>query len=175
MKKIILILLLLCQTCFAASFNFNSQGEQQAGEILRDFILQGKTTYDFDTIAYSCDIDNDGEKDIIGIVKSAPYYTIAGYQLFVLRKIDNIWQNVENDIFFDNYKDLTIDKGQITYHKSSFYGKGKYKAKYKDGMIKTGTKINDVVVQKKIYSIENSIIPTQNKIGQMFNPVFILM
>lgn len=154
MKKILIVLLMLCTTCFAQTFDFNSKGEEDANEILKEYVEKNLEIEDADTVAYNYDVDSDGKKEVIGIVKAAPFYTPAGYQLFIIKKNGDDWQNVKSDIYFDNYKDLTVDSNEIKYQKSYFYKNKKYKAKYKKDEYITGKRLFDHFANKQANAVQ---------------------
>lgn len=178
MKKIFLILffgLILNFNANATILDFNDSGDNSSNQILKDFILKtdmiDETT---EVISYFYDIDNDNKNEILGIIKSRYFYSLAGYKLFVLKENNSIWQPFKSDIYFDNSQTFEIKNKKITYHKSIFYKNKKRIAKIKTNKITTKKSFFDYFKNKKAKSIEeitqfNNNTPQNNFELENFN------
>ena len=155
MKRIFLLLLILSECVFAQSFNFNASGDEKANDILKNYIQNEYDIEDVDSAAYFYDVDQDGEKDVLGIVKSNIFYNMEGYKLIVLKKEGNDYKHLKCDIFFDNTKDIVFEKdNKITYYKSVFYKNKKYSAYIRNSGIKTIKTPKDKLTDNKMKNIE---------------------
>lgn len=170
MKKILVLLSILLSTTFALAqdFDFTLDGDELANEILTDFILEEIPSVDFSVVSYFYDLDNDGNSEIIGIIKSNMFYNLKGYKLFVLAKKDRYWVPVHSDINFDNTKPVSIEANKITYFGGALYNGKKYTARFKNGEIKTSDKVFDIAKTKQVQQIEEATdlidIEEKNKI-----------
>ena len=148
MKKLFLLLVVLCQCVFAQNFNFNSTGEKEANSIVENFIEQEFKIENSDIIAYKY---NDL---IFAIVKNNLFYTLEGYKLLVLKLQDGEYKPVKSNVFFDNTANFSIDNNKITFHKTVFYKNKKSFAYIKDNEIKTHKSIQDYTTDRKVKNIE---------------------
>lgn len=170
MKKILVLLSILLFTNFASAqeFDFMLDGDELSNEILTDFILEEIPSVDFSVVSYFYDLDNDGNSEIIGIIKSNMFYNLKGYKLFVLTKKDRYWLPVHSDINFDNTKPVTIEANKITYFGGALYNGKKYTARFKNGAIKTNDKVFDIAKVRQVRQIEKttnfSDVEEKNKI-----------
>lgn len=160
MKKFLLFaiafsVLNLC--VFAQSFDFSQNGNSEADAILKDYIQNEIENFHGDTTAYFYDIDNDGQNEIIGIVKSKLFYNLEGYNLVLLKNIENNWQRIQTNVNFDELQPFDITGNKITYHKSVFYKHKKYYATIKNGNIHNADSMKDLYKDKKIKSIERTV------------------
>jgi len=152
-----------CQISFAQVFNFSNSGQENANEIMFNYIQEKIQAPIHDVIAYFYDIDNDNEEEIIGIVKNKHFYSLAGYNLVILKKQDDDYQNIQTDIYFDDTKPLEIDNKKITYYKSVFYKHKKYSAKYNNNNeVTSDIVIKDFFTDKKVKAISEITKPQNN-------------
>ena len=167
MKKILLILSLgLFLNAHATNFDFNSTGNQNSNEILKNFIssIHDKTQ----VVSYFYDINNDNSDEVIGIVKSGYFYSLEGYKLFVLKKTEEAWSPIKSDIYFDNTKNIEIKNKKITFYKTVFYKNKKCKAKIKKDKITTSKSLFDCFKNKKAHDIEEITKLSENHIHNDF-------
>jgi len=156
MKKLLLLLVVLFQAGFAQNFNFASSGTDSANIILKNYIQKEYNIEDIDTVAYFYD------SKVIGIVKHGAFYNLEGYKLIVLDKTNNEYTPIKCDVYFDNTKEVLIENNKITFYKSYFYKNKKYKAAIKSNEITTHKFLNDIVADKKVRNIEQTIAHKKN-------------
>ena len=164
MKKSIVsfvILGLLSAGVLAQTFDFSKSGDSEASQILKDYIMSEYESIYPDTVGYFCDIDNDGKKEVIGIVKSSLFYSLAGYKLFVLRKNEDKYELVKSDVIFDNSQSFEIDNGNFEFYRTFIYKNKKYKARYKNNEIITKIEASDFLTDRKVKNIENITQPVR--------------
>ncbi|MBQ4646994.1 MAG: hypothetical protein IJB79_06570 [Candidatus Gastranaerophilales bacterium] len=155
MRKIILaIFLLFFAKVNAQNLDFNKVGNADSNKILKNFIQQKLNSENFDVVSYFVDIDDDSKKEILGIVKSQYFYSLAGYKLFVLKENNSNWEAFKSDIHFDNTQNFEVENKKIIYYKTVFYKNKKCKAKIKKNKIKTSKSFMDIFVNKKAHDIE---------------------
>lgn len=172
MKKLFIILffgLILNFNANATVLNFNSTGDDSSNQILKDLIskrdiIDEKT----EVISYFYDIDNDGKNEILGIIKSRYFYSLAGYKLFVLKENNSNWEQFKSDIYFDNSQTLEIENKKITYHKSVFYNNKKRTASVKSNKIVTRKSFFDCFKDRKAKSIEEITQLNNNNVKNNF-------
>ena len=160
MRKFILSVLLLTAFCvpvLAQSFDFSQKGDEEANVILKEYVKTEIEGFHGGVTGYFYDMDNDGRKEIIGIVQSKLYCTIAGYNLVVLKEDENGWGAIQTDIYFDNGFPFEISGNKVSYNKTIFY---KYKKAYatvkKNNSYKAAASIKDHYTNKKIKGIEEA-------------------
>jgi len=156
MKKIFLTLIIgLFLTAQAQVLEFDKVGDSLSNEILKNFILKSKII-DENTkvVSYFSDIDNDGKKEILGIVKSKYFYSLAGYKLFVLKENNSNWEIMKSDVYFDDAQKFEIENKKIVYHKAVFYKNQKHVAHVRKNKIVTSDSILDCFKNKKAHDIE---------------------
>ncbi len=170
MRKLTLIIFILffINIAHAAEYNFNEKGDIKSDEILLNFIQQEIPNTDFSVVSHFCDIDNNGDNEIIGIIKSNLFYNLKGYKLFVLKRKDEAWVPIHSDINFDNTMPVTVEKGKIFYYGGVLYDGKKYTAEYKDNEIRTERNFFDFNRNRKIEQIENL---TQFETGREKNKI----
>lgn len=127
----------------------NGESEKQAGKILYEYVLKelNKTpeeAKDFARIepetvkAFEVDLNDDGEKEIVGIVYSTFYLGTAGYSLFILQKQQSGYKDISILVFEPQKKVYILKNKTNGYHYIKLSGSNhncvQYVAKYKDGM-----------------------------------------
>lgn len=172
MKRLFLILffgLILNFNANATVLNFNGTGDNSSNQILKDLVSE-KDIIDERTevISYFYDINNDGKNEILGIVKSRYFYSLAGYKLFVLKENNSNWEQFKSDIYFDNSQTFEIENKKITYHKSVFYNNKKRTASIKSNKIVTRKSFFDCFKDKKAKSIEEITQFSNNSVKNNF-------
>lgn len=166
MKKILLSAIafsVLNTGVFAQSFDFSKNGNSEADTILKNCIQNEIENFQGDTTAYFYDVDNDGQNEIIGIVKSKLFYNLEGYNLVVLKNNENDWQRIQTNVYFDELKPFDITGNKITYHKSVFYKHKKHTAVLKNGNIHAAASIKDLYQNKKVKGIEQAVDIVEGK------------
>ena len=157
MKKFLIIvmsIILFGQTALASGtyckLDFSDgESEKQAGKILYEYILQEQNMTpaeikDFARIepqsvrAFEIDLNDDGEKEIVGMVYSTLYLGTAGYSLFILQKQHSGYKNISILVFEPQRKVYILKTKTNGYHDIKLSGSNhncvQYVAKYKDGM-----------------------------------------
>ena len=97
----------------------NGESEKQAGKILYEYILQEQNMTpaeikDFARIepqsvrAFEIDLNDDGEKEIVGMVYSTLYLGTAGYSLFILQLQNDEYKNIAYVLNIEPQKELKI-------------------------------------------------------------------
>ena len=157
MKKILIIvmsIILFGQTALASGtyckLDFSDgESDKQAGKILYEYVLQEQKMTpaeikDFARIepetvrAFEVDLNDDGEKEIVGVVYSTFYLGTAGYSLFILQKQQSGYKDI-SILVFEPQRNVYILKTKTNgYHDIKLSGSNhncvQYVAKYKDGM-----------------------------------------
>ena len=125
------------------------ESDKQAGKILYEYILQEQNMTpaeikDFARIepqsvrAFEIDLNDDGEKEIVGMVYSTLYLGTAGYSLFILQKQHSGYKNISILVFEPQRKVYILKTKTNGYHDIKLSGSNhncvQYVAKYKDGM-----------------------------------------
>lgn len=88
-------------------YDLSTQSQTKARKILYDYVLKdlNKTPEEAKNIAnitpenvnaFETDLNNDGNKEIIGVVYSTMYWGVFGYSLFILEKKDDNYNNLTN-------------------------------------------------------------------------------
>lgn len=149
-----LTVLLSISPVFAINYDFNKSGDTKANEILKEYITNKIPEFEGDVVGYFHDINEDNKNEIIGIVKSNLFYSLAGYKLVVLKENNSTWETIKNDIYFDITQSFEIENKKITYYHTIFYKNKKYTAKIKNNKITTNLGFLDVVSDKKAQNIE---------------------
>jgi len=162
MGKFILSVLLftaLVAPSFAQSFDFSKEGNEESNAILKEYIKGEIEGFHGSVVSYFYDIDKDGKQEIIGIVKSKLYYTLAGYNLVILKEDENGWGSMPTDIYFDDGLPFDISGNKISYHKTVFYkNKKAYATLNKNsGSYKAAVSIKNYYTNKKVKEIEEAI------------------
>ena len=157
MKKFLIIvmsIILFGQTALASGtyckLDFSGgESDKQAGKILYEYILQEQNMTpaeikDFARIepqsvrAFEIDLNDDGEKEIVGMVYSTLYLGTAGYSLFILQKQHSGYKNISILVFEPQRKVYILKTKTNGYHDIKLSGSNhncvQYVAKYKDGM-----------------------------------------
>lgn len=147
MKKSFLLLAVLFQIVFAQSFDFNSNGDNSANRILKDYVEKEFGLEDIDAVGYFW---ND---KTVGIIKHSSFYNLEGYKLIVLNNDEN-YTPVKCDIFFDNTKEIIFDDNKIQFYKSIFYKNKKYSATISNNKILTNKSLNDKFKDRKVQNID---------------------
>lgn len=165
-KFLLSILLILFSTpVFAQSLDFTQKGDEEANAILKEYIINNEIPGFYGSVvSYFHDIDGDNKDEIIGIVKSKLYYTLAGYNLVVLKQDENGWGAVNTDIYFDDSLPFDISKNKISYHKSFFYKNKKAYATLSKNNTKNyraAVSIKDRYTDKKIKGIQEIVEITE--------------
>ncbi len=128
----------------------DGESDKQAGKILYEYVLKelNKTpeeAKDFARIepqsvrAFEIDLNDDGEKEIVGMVYSTLYLGTAGYSMFILQLQNGEYKNIayvlniepQNELKILNaktngYRDIKLS-GSVAYNFKPFI------AKYKNG------------------------------------------
>jgi len=157
MKKFLLVLVVLFQAVFAQNFDFTSNGNCDANDILRNYIENKYNIEDVDVCAYNYN------GYIFGIVKSNIFYSLEGYKLVILKKQDNDYVSVKSNIFFDNSKEFDINDNKITFYKSYFYKNKKCSALIRENEVKTIKTIGDNLTDRKVKNIQKLTVHTKNE------------
>ena len=158
MKRLLILvitIMIFAQTALAfgtyRTLDFsNGESEKQSGKILYEYILQEQNMTpaeikDFARIepqsvrAFEIDLNDDGEKEIVGMVYSTLYLGTAGYSLFILQLQNGEYKNIayvlsiepQNELKILNaktngYRDIKLS-GSVAYNFKPFI------AKYKNG------------------------------------------
>ena len=88
--------------------------------------------------AFEVDLNDDGEKEIVGVVYSTFYLGTAGYSLFILQKQHSGYKNISILVFEPQRKVYILKTKTNGYHDIKLSGSNhncvQYVAKYKDGM-----------------------------------------
>ena len=157
MKKFLIIvmsIILFGQTALASGtyckLDFSDgESDKQAGKILYEYVLKelNKTpeeAKDFARIepetvkAFEVDLNDDGEKEIVGVVYSTFYLGTAGYSLFILQKQQSEYKDISILVFEPQKKVYILKNKTNGYHDIKLSGSNhncvQYVAKYKDGM-----------------------------------------
>ena len=157
MKKFLIIvmsIILFGQTALASGtyckLDFSDgESDKQAGKILYEYVLKelNKTpeeAKDFARIepqsvrAFEIDLNDDGEKEIVGMVYSTLYLGTAGYSLFILQKQQSEYKDISILVFEPQRKVYILKTKTNGYHDIKLSGSNhncvQYVAKYKDGM-----------------------------------------
>lgn len=157
MKRLLILvitIMIFAQTALAfgtyRTLDFsNGESEKQAGKILYEYILQEQNMTpaeikDFARIepqsvrAFEIDLNDDGEKEIVGMVYSTLYLGTAGYSLFILQKQHSGYKNISILVFEPQRKVYILKTKTNGYHDIKLSGSNhncvQYVAKYKDGM-----------------------------------------
>ena len=157
MKKFLIIvmsIILFGQTALASGtyrkLDFSDgESDKQAGKILYEYVLKelNKTpeeAKDFARIepetvkAFEVDLNDDGEKEIVGVVYSTFYLGTAGYSLFILQKQQSGYKDISILVFEPQRKVYILKNKTNGYHDIKLSGSNhncvQYVAKYKDGM-----------------------------------------
>lgn len=130
--------------------NFNDdKPNPQASKILYEYVLKSQNMSpakikDLAGIepksakAFEVDLNEDGIKEIIGLVYSTFYWGTAGYSLFILQKQPNGYKDISTLVFEpQEIVDIRSEKTN-GYHDIKLTGSNgdnvQYVAKYKDGM-----------------------------------------
>lgn len=163
MKKLCFLLFFsLFLSANAQTFNFSKPNNSTSNQILKNSISDDLTNEDTEVISYFYDINKDNKNEIIGIIKNQYFYSLAGYKLFFLKENNSTWEIIKSDIYFDDSKDIEIEKNKITYYKTIFYKNKKYNARIKKNKIKTTKTIFDFFKDKKAHNIEEITKFNQN-------------
>ena len=157
MKKFLIIvmsIILFGQTALASGtyckLDFSDgESDKQAGKILYEYVLKelNKTpeeAKDFARIepqsvrAFEIDLNDDGEKEIVGMVYSTLYLGTAGYSMFILQKQQSEYKDISILVFEPQKKVYILKNKTNGYHDIKLSGSNhncvQYVAKYKDGM-----------------------------------------
>ena len=157
MKKFLIIvmsIILFGQTALASGtyrkLDFSDgESDKQAGKILYEYVLKelNKTPEEAkefariepETVkAFEVDLNDDGEKEIVGMVYSTLYLGTAGYSLIILQKQQSGYKDI-SILVFEPQRNVYILKNKTNgYHNIKLSGSNhncvQYVAKYKDGM-----------------------------------------
>ena len=152
---LVMTIMIFAQTALAfgtyRTLDFSDgESDKQSGKILYEYVLKklNKTpeeAKDFARIepetvkAFEVDLNDDGEKEIVGIVYSTFYLGTAGYSLFILQLQNGEYKNIayvlnietQNELKILNaktngYRDIKLS-GSVAYNFKPFI------AKYKNG------------------------------------------
>lgn len=130
--------------------NFNDdKPNPQASKILYEYVLKSQNMSPAEikdlagiepksARAFEVDLNEDGIKEIIGLVYSTFYWGTAGYSLFILQKQPNGYKDISTLVFEpQEIVDIRSEKTN-GYHDIKLTGSNgdnvQYVAKYKDGM-----------------------------------------
>lgn len=138
-------------SCQGATLNFANKNNSSSNLIIKQKLNDIK---EYGIISHYFDIDDDGKKEILGLVKSQQFYTSSGYKLIVLKNTNGNWENIQTDVYFDPTQEFSINNKKITYHKSFLYNNKKCKAKYKNNEVKTSKSIFNFFKNQKAKNIE---------------------
>ena len=133
-------------------YDFSKQSQPKASKILYKFVLKElnktpKEAQDFANItpkavnAFETDLNDDGKKEVIGVVFSTYYWGTAGSSLFILEEKNNNYQNIakyminiETNMKFYVLPYKTNDYKDIKYHGSTAFDfklmQAKFNGKY---------------------------------------------
>jgi len=150
------LLVLLNAPVFAQSFDFSKEGDVEANEILKEAVKREIEGFHGGVVGYFYDINGNGKKEIIGIIKSKLYCTLAGYNLVVLEQNDDNWIMTSTNINFDATLPFDIERNKVTYHKSDFYKNKKTVATIKDNDFRAAVSIKEHYANKKLKGIEEA-------------------
>lgn len=127
----------------------NGESAPQSNKILYEYVLQEQNMTpeeikDFARIepqsvkAFEVDLNDDGTKEVLGVVYSTLYMGTAGYSLFILQKQPNGYSNISILVFEPQAEVYIMKEMSNGYHDIKLSGSngdgGQYVAKYKDGM-----------------------------------------
>ena len=134
----------------------DGESDKQAGKILYEYVLKelNKTpeeAKDFARIepqsvrAFEIDLNDDGEKEIVGVVYSTFYLGTAGYSMFILQKQQSEYKDISILVFEPQKKVYILKNKTNGYHDIKLSGSNhncvQYVAKYKDGMYQWAYKL----------------------------------
>ena len=156
---IALMCLLLAQPVFAfGSYKkldfLNGESAPQSNKILYEYVLQEQNMTheeikDFARIepqsvkAFEVDLNDDGTKEVLGVVYSTLYMGTAGYSLFILQLQNGEYKNIAYVLNLEPQKGLKILNAKTNgYRDIKLNGSVAYKfkpfiAKYRNGYYKT--------------------------------------
>ena len=157
MKKFLILVMAIIsfgQTALASGtyrkLDFSDgESDKKAGKILYEYVLKelNKTPEEAkefariepETVkAFEVDLNDDGEKEIVGVVYSTFYLGTAGYSLFILQKQHSGYKNISILVFEPQRKVYILKTKTNGYHDIKLSGSNhncvQYVAKYKDGM-----------------------------------------
>jgi len=154
MKKLFLAVFLLTLCAHAQNFDFQKEGNLKSNNVLKNYIAEKLPDLTGDIVSCFYDIDNDNNLEIVGIMKSQYFYSLAGYKLLVLKQENNSYKSVKSDVYFDITQNFEIENKKITYYKTIFYKNKKCIARIKKDKIKTKKSILDCCNDKKARNIE---------------------
>ncbi len=147
MKKVLLVFisLFVIHPVFALGIykdlNLLNNSEPKANKILYEFVLKDlgmsseeiKKLADIDmnsVKALEIDLNDDGTKEIIGVVYSTMYWGTAGYSLFILQSIAGKYKNIAYLINFEPQKEVSIlNKKTNGYRDIKLFGSSAYRFK----------------------------------------------
>ena len=158
MKKFLIIvmsIILFGQTALASGtyckLDFSDgESDKQAGKILYEYILQEQNMTpaeikDFALIepqsvrAFEIDLNDDGEKEIVGMVYSTLYLGTAGYSMFILQLQNDGYKNIAYVLNIEPQKELKILNAKTNGYRdiklqgSAAYNFKPFIAKYRNG------------------------------------------
>ena len=151
---LVMTIMIFAQTALASGtyckLDFSDgESDKQAGKILYEYVLKelNKTpeeAKDFARIepqsvrAFEIDLNDDGEKEIVGMVYSTLYLGTAGYSMFILQKQQSEYKDISILVFEPQKKVYILKNKTNGYHDIKLSGSNhncvQYVAKYKDGM-----------------------------------------
>ena len=152
-----IILILLCVVIYLIYafkpvyvYDLSKNSEPNAQKILYEYVLRDldstpKTLEEnfnivFDNVyAFEYDLNDDGEKEVIGIVYSTYYWGTAGYSLFILQKKGVYYEDISYILNIEPQLSLKILKSKangysdIEFHGSSAHDFSSVVAIYENG------------------------------------------
>ena len=100
-------------------YNLMKQSQSKASKILYEYVLKdlGKSPKEAEKIykitpnmtgAFEYDLNDDGQKEVIGYVASPAYWGTAGYSLFILEKRNKSYVDIEYLVNFEPMEKVQI-------------------------------------------------------------------
>ena len=122
-------------------YDFMKQRQPKASKILYEYMLKNldKTSKEAEELfnvtpnmvgAFEIDLNDDGQKEVIGYVASGAYWGTAGYSLFILEKRNKSYVSIDYLINFEPMRKVQILQSYTNGYKNiKIYGSSAYNFK----------------------------------------------